>query len=174
MKKIFSFLTLSFLAFSVSANAVIHSYLGLTVGGVEGSAKGNGFSTSSSTGGTVGGVIGAELNLLIIKFGVEGFVDKSFSFNSGGYKDPLFYGGKGKVFFNFVLFDPYLALGYGQEKANNSYSNGFGIGSLGVQTKLLNIGAFAELNHLRSLKSDSDGRKTNRTSLQVGLKYYFL
>jgi hypothetical protein len=159
------------------ANALISGYVGITAGAVNGNETskvlGQKSSTKNASGGTTGAILGLEANLLLIKFGIEGFVDKSIGFESDGYKNPLFYGAKGKILFNLILVDPYVTFGYGTEETADKYKNNFSIAGLGVQTKLLSIGAFVELNYLKSLNEYSR-TKTNRTALQVGLKYYFI
>jgi hypothetical protein len=160
------------------ANALLSGYFGITAGAVNGKATseylGEKSSTKNASGGTTGAILGLEANLLLIKFGVEGFVDKSMGFQANGYKNPLFYGAKGKILFNFILVDPYITFGYGTEKNSDDYKNNFGLAGLGVQTKLLNFGAFVELNYLQSLSGYSDYKaKTSRTAIQAGLKYYF-
>ena len=160
-----------------SANAFVSGYVGLTAGAVNGKISSNTDASESATGSTFGAVTGLELNLIIAKLGVEAFIDKSIAFDAGGYKNPLFYGGKGKLMFNLIIAEPYIALGLGNEQAKGddgySYNNQFGIIGLGIQAKLFNVGAFIEMNYLESLKA-KDSIKTKRTGIQAGLKYYFI
>jgi hypothetical protein len=158
------------------AHALISGYFGITSGAVNGKATSNVGDTKNASGGTAGAILGLEANLLLVKFGVEGFADKSMGFESDGYKNPLFYGAKAKILFNLILVDPYITFGYGTEKTSDDYKNDFGLAGVGIQAKLLNFGAFVELNYLKSLKGHDEefNTKTNRTALQVGLKYYFI
>lgn len=170
----FCALIISLISFWNVSFAIISAYIGANIGVVNGKADG-GFKNDS--GGTVGGNAGVELNLLLTKVGLEAFVDKSIGFESKKdgnltYKNPLFYGGKAKLMMNFIFVEPYLALGYGQEKVNE-YKNDFLLGGLGLQAKLFGIGAFIETNYLKSTKK-YEGMKTERFAVQVGLKYYFI
>lgn len=161
-----------------SAFAFISGYFGVNAGGVGG--KSSGFnSTKNSLGSTVGVNLGIETNLLLAKVGAEAFLDKSLAFKSKSgnnesyeYKNPLFYGIKGKIMVNLILFEPFLSIGYGIEKRTD-FKNDFGLIGIGVQARLYQIGAWAELSYLKSLHNKHN-TKTDRTSLQVGLKYFFL
>lgn len=172
--KLLASLTLLLILSIQSSFAFFAGYTGIGVGAINTKVKTNA-SNLSSYSPSASFILGVESNhLLLIKFGLEGFVDQAILLNAENriidYTNPMHYGVKGKLMFNLIFFDTYLALGLGRE-AGRVKSN-FTLGGLGVQAKILNFGAFAEINYLETVKKSNI--KTSRLALQVGLKYYFL
>jgi hypothetical protein len=175
MKKIF-LLAIMLIATEVKTSfalSLFSGYAGISVGAMYAKVNTDSEESASSQSPLVGIIAGIESNTLFVKFGIEGFAEKALAFSakdgSTEYKDPFYYGAKGKFLFNLIFFDPYLAVGYGREAGNGG--GNFFLGGLGVQAKILHFGAFAELNYLETSKSGD--AKAKRLGLLVGLKYYF-
>lgn len=173
MRFFLSFILLSFLA--IKSSFALSAYMGLAGGAVNGKVKADVGRGTSKYSPYASLLLGAETNLLFVKFGIEGFLDQAIGLKQksdfASYNNPLYYGAKGKMMFNLIFFDPYIAVGFGEEKASH-FKETFVLGGLGVQAKILYFGAFAEFNYLRTSKSL--GVRTERYAVQVGLKYYFL
>ena len=175
MKKTFILVALFFITGVQSSFALSYfsGYAGVTLGAMHGKISADNAGSASSQSPLVGMITGIESNTLFVKFGIEAFAEKGLFFRADNafleYKDPLYYGAKGKLLFNLIFFDPYLTVGFGGEAGNGR--GHFVLGGIGVQAKILNFGAFAELNYLETSKNERG--KAKRTSLTFGLKYYF-
>jgi hypothetical protein len=130
----------------------------------------------------VGANAGAEFNLLAVTLGLEAFYEKSI--NTGDFQisidsklkdffDPTFYGAKGKIAMNLIILDPYISLGYGQEKAGD-YKQDFILFGAGFQKKFSSLGVFGELNYLKSTKAFENINSSSRFAITVGLRWYFI
>ena len=175
MKKTLTLLALFFTSAIQPAFALslFSGYAGISAGAMHGKVSTDPSGSASSQSPLVGIIGGIESNTLFVRFGIEGFVEKALFFSADNafieYKDPFYYGAKGKLLFNLIFFDPYLAVGYGREAGNGG--GNFALGGFGVQAKILSFGAFAEVNYLETSKTEGD--KAKRWALLVGLKYYF-
>lgn len=186
MRRGFYFVFIGLILSSTSAFAFVSPYVGINVGVSKNNLKFDipSFNTRESAGNInalIGANAGVELNVLLMKFGIEAFIDKGVSVHNSGtygvsYQDPLLYGLKGKIIGNLIFVEPYLAVGIGREDASN-YKNTIGLVGLGIQAKLLRVGAFLELHYITALNKKDytiiKGTKSDRIAMQFGLKYFF-
>jgi hypothetical protein len=173
-------------------------YLSINGGAIYGNAKakkdGNegSFKTGKKTASTAGVALGIEGGQAV-RYGVELFYNHSFGFDArddtvevdASYKNPMFYGVKGKLYFNVgdseKGFAPYLIGGVGQESAKirrkendnkSTYTNQFWVGGVGLQGKIQNFSLFAEGTYQQSLTSKK-GINSRAAFLLVGVKFHF-
>lgn len=195
----FCFTASSMAAFGIkdTSNSPV-PYISLNGGAIYGNAdaKKDGdkasFKTGKKTASTAGIALGLEGGQSL-RYGVELFYNHSFAFNTkddtvevdASYKNPMFYGLKGKLYFNVgdseKGFAPYLIAGVGQESAKvrraendnkSTYTNQFWVGGLGIQGKIQNFSIFAEGTYQQSLTS-KEGINSRSAFLIAGIKFHF-
>jgi hypothetical protein len=152
--------------------AIFSSYIGLSAAyaNLQKNTASNG--TTNINDGLLGVNLGVEADLILTKLALEAFVQGGLLASNTNYENSTFYGVKGKFMSNLIWFDPYIALGFGREHANQGYKNNFILAGFGVQTQFSNYGYYAELNYLTSI-SRYQGAKTQRIALELGFRYYF-